>query len=322
MMQQQGQPMMMQQQGQPMMMQQQGQPMMMQQQGQPMMMQQGQPMMAQPMMAGPPQQMMVEQNLAGIMSGVEGIVVRQKLDIEEVFCPAFNKENKYKVGFYRKTDVGNDPSKWEDENFKKIIKHNKLFTLKENSECMDRYCCRHNRAFTMPIKASKKVTGTKKTVGQFNRPFKCTLYCGFCMLNPQEISTEDHNGKVIGRTFYDYRIGDACCNKRRWRITNGQDENPVYYLVDDQCCNANACAPSLCCTERKLNITDPSDQEVGFMINYFPGCNIKAFLGTADNYRMEFPKDASPEIKAQLVATAVLVDYQVFENAEEDDQAM
>ena len=170
----------------------------------------------------------------------------------------------------------------------------------------------------MPIKTSKTVTGTKKTIGTIKRPFKCTIDCLFCQLNPQEISTEDHTGKVIGRTVYDYRIADFCCNKRRWKITNGQDETPIYYLVDNQCCNANMCAPSICCTERKMEILDPQEAEVGFMINYFPGCNLKALAGTADNYRMEFPANATSEQKAQLMATAVLVDYMIFEKAEDD----
>lgn len=298
-------------------------------QGQPQYGVQGQPMMMQqPMMMAPGQQQMTDAPYRGggiceILAPKQGLIVRQKLDLLDIFMPQCPmKQNKYKVGSYKKGERGEDPDSWEDKKFKKMLKTGKLFTIKEKSECSDRFCCGSYRGFTASVTSTKGAGGGSKVkVAKITRPFKCTMICCCFMINPQEISMEDHNGLAIGRTVYDFRLPDACCLKRRWKVTNGKTEEAQYYLIDDVCCNTNQCAPSCLCPVRTINITDQVDKPVGFIKDYFPGCNLRGCAGTADNFRLEFPEHCTPDMKAQLLASTILLDYMLFEKAEDDQNS-
>jgi len=74
-------------------------------------------------------------------------------------------------------------------------------------------------------------------------------------------------------------------------------------------------APSICCPVRTIDILTPDENEtkVGSIVNVFPGCNIRAWRGTADNYILNFPEAASPTDKLNLLGALVLVEYMVFE---------
>lgn len=256
--------------------------------------------------------------LKEIMNDTSGIVMRQKLDILEVFCPQYQKENKYKVG-QTDPDAGDEPEEWNDEKMGEMLDKRPLFTLKEKSECCDRICCMHARRFQMTVKADERVvsSGDSVQIAWFDRPFKCSIPCGVFMLWPQEISSLNMNDEVLGRTVHDFRCTDGCTLKQHWRVEDGKGETK-YFIRSDQCCNANCCAPSPCCKQRVFEILSPDqNDEMGRLINYFPGCNIKSCVGTADNYRIEFPKDASPEMKLQLMASGVLIDFMLFEKQPE-----
>jgi len=272
-------------------------------------------------MTNPETQAMVDGGLGEItriLGPEKGFLMRQKLDVLEIFCPMLQKRNKYKVAKLPE-GKGDDASDWEDKTFKKALKKGGIFTIKEESDLCCRLCCGPFREFRAKVTTSKKAGGEKQTVAYFHRPFKCTMYCVFCALFPQEITTEDASGKELGKTVQDYRFIDACCGKRKWAVHDG-DGNKKYIIEDNICCNANMCAPSCFCPVRKLDILDGDDESkvVGSIMNIFPGCNMRGFFGTADNYKLVFPEDADPAMKMQFMASMVLIDFMLFEKSENE----
>jgi hypothetical protein len=253
--------------------------------------------------------------------GNKGVLMRQKLDKLDIFCPMLGKENKYKVATIPDDKIEEtDPEKWEDKTFKKALKHGKILTVKEKSEFIHRYCCGTFRPFTASVKASGKVDKSKSKIAILERPFKVGIPCGCFMIQPQEITTKDpKSDDVIGKTVFDFRIIDSCIGKKHWKVMD-KNEEAQYIIESDMCCNKNMCAPSMFCPARELKILDAADEkkQVGEIIDYFPGCNFKGFFGTADNFKIIFPKGASSEMKLQLLSTTVLLDYMLFEKTEDD----
>jgi len=259
----------------------------------------------------------MDDELFRIIGPQKGLLIRQKLDVMEIMCPALQKRNKYKVAAMPE-GLGDEADNWEDKTFKKALKKAPLFTLKEKSEFLPRLCCGSWREFTIAVTASKKAGGSKERIAEFKRPFKCTMNCGCCMLNPQEISAEDKDDKILGRTVQDWRFCDQYCAKIHWKV-NDADGETKYVIENSQCCNANMFAPTMCCPTYRLDIFDASEENVvGSLIDYWPGCTTRGCLGTADNFKLEFPADASPAMKTQLLASVILIDFMLFEKSEED----
>jgi len=253
------------------------------------------------------------------LASEEGIMIRQKLDIVEVFCPAFQKENKYKVGGMPKDRDHDDAGDWEDKTFKKSLKHNKLFTMKEKSECMDRICCGNRREFTMKVKAE----GSDEAVAKFHRPFNCVSMLGPGFNCGQHIIAEDASGAEIGKTEYDFRCVENCCMNKTKFVVSDANGDKKYVIEDDLCCNANMFAPTLCCPARKMDIYNSDETEVvGSLTDYFPGCGARGCLGTADNFKLIFPKDADVKMRTQLMASVVLIDFLIFEKSENDNDGV
>lgn len=272
------------------------------------------------------------QAMADILAPHKGILMRQKLDLLDIFCPALGKENKYKVAARPEDKDTADPSEWEDKTFKKALKKSEILTLKEKSSFCCRVCCRSAREFTMKIKTGDSVDDDSSTVAQLYRPFKCTcLVCGFLMLNPQEIqvrppkfdadSEEDVQSKPLGRVRQLWQIPGSCFCSRYWEVMDEDDS--AKYVIRQNLCSTNMCAPSLCCPVHTIEIWDAKQEnKVGAILNLFPGCNWRGCVGDADNYMIDFPKDATPQDKSNLLAANVLIDYMVFEKQPGDDNGV
>jgi len=258
----------------------------------------------------------MKDDLERVLGPQSGFLMRQKLDLMEAFMPC-NKRNTYKVATLPTgLDLENEDD-WSDGKFKKALKHGKILKIKEESEDCQRYCLGSMREFTADVTSSKK-TGAKTKIATFFRPFKCTCCGGICA--PQEISSMDKDGKTLGRSVQEFRCSDCCCGKRRMRLEDASG-TAQYYVVDNTCCNANYCAPTICCPFRKMEIykADNELEPVGSLTNIFPGCTGRGFVGNADNYRCVFPQDASPEMKLQFLATTMLIDFMLFENQKNDN---
>lgn len=252
---------------------------------------------------------------SAILAPHKGILVKQKMDIMDLIIPC-QKENKYKVASKPK-DKGNEPSEWEDKTFKKALKKNEILTMKEKSDFMARFCCMARREFNMKVKAGDDVDA-EGGMGSFFRPFKCTMLCGPIMLNPQKIEVKDKSGEFIGEVVQHFDCIKYCMCTNMWKVKDKDDK--TRYIIEQNLCSTNACAPSPCCAVHNIDIKDADGKEVvGNIRDYFPGCNFKGLSGAADNFMVNFPDDATPKDKFLLLGATVLIDYMIFEKQPGED---
>lgn len=236
-------------------------------------------------------------------------MVRQKLDIAENFCACLDKSNKYRAAVppSSSTEVWMAED-WEDQKFWDA---KQLFYMKEDSNLFCRLFCPCTREFTM----SARNEDDDSELFNVHKPFKPTMICGCFELCPQEITTFNPDGTKIGMVVHDFRCMAAMCGKQYWQIKDENDK-VIYNVEDNTCCNANMCAPSFCCKTRTFDIFDAEQtQAVGKMQNLF-SCNLKRLCFSGyDQYRIAFPKDATPEQKALIVSNLMLIEFSMFERS-------
>jgi len=161
-------------------------------------------MMAQPVMvspvaiavAAPAHQAMTD--VLGILSVQKGILMRQKLDLLEAIV-GWERRNKYQVSM-KPHNKGNTAEEWQDDTFHDALKKGHLLTLKEESECCQRQLCRPRHTLSIKIKGGSDTKSDGETLGEFDRPFKCTLVCCCKLFNPQ-VLTANIKGKETGKVI-------------------------------------------------------------------------------------------------------------------------
>jgi hypothetical protein len=283
---------------------------------------QGMPMatpMASPvvMVAPPVHQMMTD--VLGILGPQKGILMRQKVDLLEALS-GWEMRNKYTVSI-KPHDKGDAPQEWEDETFKKALKHGHILSMKEESDCCQRQCCRPRHSFTIKVKGGNDTKMDGETLAEFDRPFKCTCICCCTLFNPQVLTAALKGGKVTGRVIQHWPlINNLMLCTRYWRVVDGEGKDK-YMIYDNFCCNENMFAPSCFCPVHTIDIMTPDQsKKLGSIVNIWPGCNFRSLCAPAvDNYILNFPADASPEDKLNLLGALVLVEYMVFEKKPRND---
>lgn len=249
-----------------------------------------------------------------LMNDSQALLVRQKLDKLEIFCPALQKRNKYKIVALANADDPDFNGQWDDKKFKSLPH---VMSAKEESDFLCRCCCMNNREFNMDITAEQP--GADPVVFKFFRPFKCSIFCCCMLINPQEIQVNDGAGSPLGVVTQDFRCMPACCGKFYWKVADASGADQ-YLIEDNRCCNANMFAPSCCCPVHHFDIyagSEPGDP-VGSIENIFPGCNLRACAQT-DSYKLNFPSGATANQKALLLGGLMLLEYMLFEKSSEDD---
>ena len=185
------------------------------------------------------------------------------------------------------------------------------FMAMEESDFCSRSCFGPSRAFLMHIK-----DGTGLDVLRINRPFKCTLPCGFPPLcgtycAPEEadiysMAPGGFQGPLLARVIRS--PGCQCCSLEN--VFHLLDANgALAYIVAG---NAFQFGPNCCCTTVSYDILEPSGTPTGAHIrNLFPGC--ARACGKADNLSVTFPPNATAEHRAGLFGLTLLLDYVLFE---------
>jgi len=251
------------------------------------------------------------------MNDSPALLIKQKLDKLEMFCPALQKRNKYKISQLKDVGSSDFTGQWDDKKFKKLPH---VMTAKEESTFCCRFCCMNMREFNMKVTA--EVQGSDPEVYRFFRPFKCTLLCCCFLINPQEIKVSRGDGTEIGSAKQDWRCVDACLGKTYWKVED-KDGKDLYIIEDNHCCNANCFAPSLCCKVRNMDIyDDKQENKIGAIQNIFPDCTFKNLLricSQTDSYKLVFPTGATPDQKALLLGQLMLIEYVMFEKSNDDD---
>lgn len=252
-----------------------------------------------------------------ILGPQKGILMRQKLDLAEAFV-AWQWRNKYKVANLPTTE----PEEWTDDAFKSQLKKGHLLTLKEESGCCMRQCCRPRHSFKIKVKGGDDSNADGQTMGEFDRPFQCSMICCFWLICPQ-VLTATANGKETGKVIHHWPcINNIFLCHRYWRVVDGSGKD-VYMIYDNSCCNSNLFAPNCCCKVHTIDIMTPDmTTKVGSIKNIWPGCNLRGCIATADNYVMTFPENASPEDKFNLLGALVLIEYMLFEKQPNQDAAI
>jgi len=254
---------------------------------------------------------LVDGPLTQVMSNIDNLLVRQKLDVMAMCCPACQRRNHYKV---KQAPSGFPDDSWDDEQFWSAPD---LLVVQEESECCQRVCCGGYRAMKLHINTPNEIK-----VLEMDRPFKCTLFCCCTMLNRQELSIKSPNGTHMGKVEVDFKCSDFYCGKQYINVMDKHGDTR-YYIKDDVCCNKNCGAPSCCCPVRHMPIMNSNKEVItgAALTNVWPGCNCRGVAGgaTNDNYKLDFPANASAEDKALLLGGLFLVEYVLFERRNKDD---
>ena len=282
----------------------------------------------------------------------DGLLVRERLFPSQMMCGALEKQLVFNVGAWNAAM----PDRLEDDAFSPLAGdfvaqgNPKIFSLREEGDCMKRYCCHQWRETTVglfaePFSISLGAPGSS-TAGEiisgggwygntplleFFRPFQCTAVvpCAPCwMLNPQvmevrvpESIATGQAGASIGRISMEWKWWNPWWHQMHYTATDGRGA-PVYDIeVPNGCTNGftNCCAPSMCNPIYSVNIRDATSKLhpiVGTIENQWPGCNFRGLClsaSAADNYVVKFPPKATPSEKALLVGALMLLNFNFFE---------
>lgn len=245
------------------------------------------------------------------LAPVPVLMVRQKTQVFEAFCPAFERQNQYKIAAVM--SAGEAP---DDSVFQALPT---LLTAQEESTCLCRFCCGRNREFTLHLHGVGP-DGQAYQFMQMERPFKCSILCLCFLINPQELTVKNGGGMIIGRAVQDWRCFAAACLPGLTFFTRIEDAagNKVFSLRHQYptICNGcrNFCAPSCCNKVFNIDIYDAGETSViGNMQVVFPGCKCPRLVTDATNWILNFPAGASGDAKALLLGGLFLIEYMVFE---------
>jgi len=192
-----------------------------------------------------------------------------------------------------------------------------FYALEESSFCI-RLICKASRPLKMTIyKGGKGDMSTPMLV--LDRPYRFPLgQCKCCCY--QEISVSTPENIKIGsakETMY-------FCPIPSFMILDGSG-GKKYELSMPVCCGGmcvNVCAEGCCNCKIPFYIYAPGGRQggeeavKGKIIKEWGGLATELFT-SADKFSVEFPKDATPEDKAALLAGVMLVDYNFFEGGKD-----
>lgn len=243
-------------------------------------------MMMAPMMAP----VMAPADPWAILAMQKKLFIKQKIELLEVLT-GFETENRYEV--YDGT------------------KSQHLFKAKEVSDCCARICCANMRAFNMGVMMAgfKDLSASWLT---YSRPFKCVFPC--CN-RPVLYAKKCVPAAAEGVPHFASSTNPFACCSMVFEIRNDKDE--VVYRVDGSSCQAGMFCMCPCSPCNKITFpilpADGSPVQLGVIEKQWSGCGKEAFTD-ADNFFIEFPDGATPEMKAIMLGTVFLIDFLYFEN--------
>ena len=191
-----------------------------------------------------------------------------------------------------------------------------LFSCKEMSDYCSRQCCSGDaRPFTMNMKHISNATidsdFNKNNFAIINKPYACAC---FCLGRPEMSGTFNSiDGPIFGKIYQPY----TCCDPV-FQVFNSSGQ--VAYSITTDCCQCGFFCRGGCgmfepitfhifngntCDSKSTNLA------VGRIVKHSMG--IQSLVSDADNFEVFFPLDASPENKLSLIAAALMIDYQYFE---------
>ena len=221
--------------------------------------------------------------------------IKQKFELFEAFTGC-ETENKYEV-FPIAADAGKR-KKWPS------------LVCKQKSSWFNRNCLRADcRPFNMECYDQ---AGDEETlIMLMERPCQCTFYC----INRPKLNV---NLMQDGAPVFIGKIVDNCdlCNFS-FSIFDANDT--IVYFVKASCCqlgfHCKKCPFDAC--ERIVFEVYKGNKEVLLdekLVKTGQGC-VKNMLGDADNFTVPLPTGAPYEHRCLLIATALMIDYLMFETS-------
>ncbi|CAD8113117.1 unnamed protein product [Paramecium sonneborni] len=239
-----------------------------------------------------------------ILGQQDGIFIKQKFELFEALT-GFETPNVYKV--YPANDQG------------KKKKQKALFKCKEKSSTCARICLPGNaRPFEMkisnygckdfqPAMAKMFMKDDKRIVFKFKREYQCTCLC-FNRPRLEVLYVENDQNKKLGTIVNPWYFCNIGCH-----VLDINDN--LRYIVEASCCQTYFWCRCPCnsCNKVEFVIKIPNGEVVAHLMKKGKDC-CKNMIGDADNFSLIFPKGATKEDKALLLAVTLMMDYMYFED--------
>jgi len=182
-----------------------------------------------------------------------------------------------------------------------------LFKAREESGCCTRQCMGGDcRPFVMKVKLDDESEELdNEPFLLIDRECKCTF---LCFNRPEITVTYNEDGKDIylGKVVNPW----TCCNVT---LDIFDAAGAKKYVVEASCCQLgfHIKAPCESCQTIDFDIKSPSGEVVATLQKRSPGC--AGALANLENFLIHFPKNATKEDKALLMAAVLFADYRFFE---------
>lgn len=196
-------------------------------------------------------------------------------------------------------------------------KYNLFFDCKECSTYCSRNCCQPwDRYYVMKVNLIRDPISppdftSENSFAALNREYYCTC----CSSNRPVLTC--HYGNIKNPIFGSIIEPFTCCDCSPW-IHVRNKLNEVIFTINTICCQCGISCRHCCCGpfyDVKLFIGrgpgDPKINPCGFIHKPKTGC--QGVFTNADNFEIEFPKDATAEEKLLLIFATLFMDYQYFE---------
>lgn len=156
------------------------------------------------------------------------------------------------------------------------------------SEMVKDSCCTCFGLYDMDFKVN--IPNENRMAGIVKFRGCCSIWCSECCKSRGCCS-------CCKDCCYDYFY---CCD------ILGPNAEQIYTIYLRKCCLS--CIPTDCCGYFRFSIQNQSGSEVGFIEAYRNCCNLCGICGTSFTYSINFPPDASPELKLSIINGVIAID--------------
>lgn len=177
--------------------------------------------------------------------------------------------------------------------------------FKEESDCLQRNCCKNNRAFTAKI-----IDSQGATIFSLDRPLHCNCFCcpaandGCC---GQEITALDSSNQFLGKVTMKQQCAICVCCMD-WMLNIAGEDGQVKWRLGNNLCSAIC----VCCDDKYLYVYDADGNQVSTVTKQWRGLATECCT-PADSILVEFPAGMTVQEKATLIGAVLLSDYNLWE---------
>jgi len=190
-----------------------------------------------------------------------------------------------------------------------------ILHVKENSSCIERFCCRSSRGLNLAV-----LTADDREVISIDRPYHlCSKGGCFCYCSDSFYQIIDvHAGRDTH--FAHTRLGRVRQNFSFFKpyLTIFNSEGEEVYRILASCCT---------CGSRSFRIFRAHEGEmekknqIGIIKKKWGGFT-REFLTNCDTFAISFPVDSNHVQRALIIAASLFIDYLYYENSQTEAQQL